>query len=466
MKASFCKIIFWFVITLLHSEAQNCSKLLQKLVTPKAYQGYQCVFDSNTSLSSEFIVTQVDRYDHFFYNQSLQQQECNSNFLINPNNLDRSQNDARIIFYGKQPISYFQITYGQFYYQHPGVNFQFSIQAFDLPNYYLSELGKPASSLNEQQYCNINNFFRTTQYYFVNLNNVTSQFCIQTYLSPGNAQNKMGDIEILVYFQCPIGCLTCDNSGKCSSCIQNYNLDQKQKYCFLTCSLNKFAQVDQNSTEQVCQLCDPSCSTCSGTSTSCTSCSNNYYTLKTLPSDTNFQCYSTCPDGYYQFSQDCLKCDDSCSTCTGNSLSCTACSNSYYPYKASPSATNFQCYQICPNGSYFLQNQCLQCDASCSICTGSSTNCTTCSSTYYPLKDSPTATNFQCYQTCPNGYYFYFQQCLKCDASCYTCSDSSLSCTVCANNYYPLKTTPSATNFQCYLTCPDGYFLLQQQCQK
>ncbi|EAR83364.2 REJ domain protein (macronuclear) [Tetrahymena thermophila SB210] len=276
----------------------------------------------------------------------------------------------------------------------------------------------------------------------------------------------MGDIEIIVYYQCPIGCSSCDNSGNCSACIQNYNLDQKQKQCLLTCNSNQFIQVDQNSTLQVCQSCDPSCSTCSGTSTSCTSCSNNYYTLKNLPSDTNFLCYSICPDGYYQFSQDCLKCDVSCSTCTGNSLSCTACSNSYYPYKATLSATNFQCYQICPNGSYFLQNQCLQCDASCSICIGSSTNCTTCSNTYYPLKDSPTATNFQCYQTCPNGYYLQFQQCLKCDASCNTCSDSSLSCTKCANNYYPLKTTPSATNFQCYQTCPDGYFLLQQQCQK
>ncbi|EAR83362.2 zinc finger lsd1 subclass family protein (macronuclear) [Tetrahymena thermophila SB210] len=264
-----------------------------------------------------------------------------------------------------------------------------------------------------------------------------------------------------------LSCSSCDNSGKCSACIQNYNLDQKQKQCLLTCNSNQFAQVDQNSSQQVCQLCDPSCSTCSGTSKSCTSCSNNYYTFKTSPSDTNFLCYSTCPDGYYQFSQDCLKCDNSCNTCTGNSLSCTACSNSYYPYKATPSATNFQCYQVCPSGSYFLQNQCLQCDASCNICTGSSTNCTACSNTYYPLKIEPTATNFQCYQKCPNGYYLQFQQCLKCDASCDTCSDSSLSCTSCANNYYQVMTMPSSTNFQCYQTCPDGYYLYNNhQCKQ
>jgi proprotein convertase subtilisin/kexin type 5 len=59
-----------------------------------------------------------------------------------------------------------------------------------------------------------------------------------------------------------------------------------------------------------CELCPNSCLTCSN-STNCLTCIDPLVLL-------NNQCVDKCPDGYYLYNQQCLKCHPICENCKGN----------------------------------------------------------------------------------------------------------------------------------------------------
>lgn len=106
------------------------------------------------------------------------------------------------------------------------------------------------------------------------------------------------------------------------------------------------------------------------------------------------------------------------------------------------------CAPTCP--SRFTQstsNQlCVPCTSSlCLICTQDSPgNCLSCQTGSYWL-------NFNCYATCPNGYYPLSPNCTACHPSCTTCTNSPSPCSACSSNFFLYAS-------QCSSTCPPGYF--------
>ncbi|KAL4477594.1 hypothetical protein ABPG74_002744 [Tetrahymena malaccensis] len=325
MKANFLKYIVGFALSLLSIEAQNCQNLLSQLASPKTYQGYECVVDSNNSFFSSLITMYVDSYGHAYYQQQMTQGECNQQYLINPNNGQQS-NDALIKFTGLQTLSYIQISFSFYFQTLPATA---SFKAYSLSGQYFTDSSTIENAINlfnPQSYCSTSypNFKKTFQNYLVNINSQSSNVQLQTYLTAPTIKNQMGDIQILVYYQCPIGCSQCDNQGKCSSCISSYNFISN--YCYITCNSNQFAYIDPNSSQQTCQQCDASCQSCFGDSKSCTACASNYYPVDTQASSPTFWCYQPCPNNYQLVQNKCSQCSSynqkSCQNC---GVTCKGC---------------------------------------------------------------------------------------------------------------------------------------------
>ncbi|KAL4472828.1 hypothetical protein ABPG73_006891 [Tetrahymena malaccensis] len=392
--------------------SQNCQNLLQQLPSPKSYQGYQCVLDSEnnfttSSISRKYIRVQTSQYTDIQFAQG----SCSEQILMNPNYIQQL-NDIYIDFNGSQGqiIAYAQISFdSDFNLQNGNYPTVIGILAYDNNghNYLFTEV--QINQQNSQQKCQ-NNYYKSSEYQLIPLSPDTSQFTFQTYHHPGNIPNIMSNIQLMVYFKCPIGCSQCSNTGNCSACVPNYTL--KNNYCYLNCNSNQYAIItDLNSTEQICQLCDPSCLTCFGSSTTCTSCANSYFLNN---------------------NQQCQQCDQSCLNCIGDSKSCTVCSNSYYPLITGLQQSAYQCFQTCPNNYFLINNQCQQCDQSCLTCTGNSYNCTQCANTYFALYSSPTDQTFRCYQICPNGYNLQQNQCQIClQFSSIVCQNCAATCRSC-----------------------------------
>ncbi|KAL4504487.1 hypothetical protein ABPG72_009933 [Tetrahymena utriculariae] len=450
-------------------KAQNCQNLLSQLSSSKSYQGYQCIYDS----SQNFNVSQISRVYitlqdfNTFQDIQLTKGDCNQNQLVNPVSIN-NLNDVFIDFQGNngQNLAQIQISYDQYFYLQNG-NFPTNSAFLSYQkngNSYVNNNNIVINSTNSQLQCKTN-YYKISYYNLYDITPQSSYMTFQTYVHPPTFPNQMANIQIIAYYQCPIGCSQCNSSGVCSACISNYNFNSN--YCYLICNSNQFVYfVDTKSSQQACKQCDSSCLSCFGGAKQCTSCNNGYYPLITTQSQTIFSCVQTCPSNYYLVNQQCQICDLSCSNCVTISNNCTSCSASYYPlYTSQQPTNNFQCSQNCPNNYYFVNNQCFICDQSCQSCSGNSNSCTTCTNGYYPLYTSQQPTNnFQCSQNCPNNYYFVNNQCFICDQSCQSCSGNSNSCTACTNGYYPLKTAQPQTIFQCYQQCPDNYYLNINQC--
>ncbi|KAL4496582.1 hypothetical protein ABPG72_015943 [Tetrahymena utriculariae] len=324
MKATFLKQIFGFALFMLCVKAQNCQNLLSQLATPKTYQGYECVVDMSQSFKSNLITMYSDKPNYIYVEQLFASGECNQQYLINPN-YAQGWNDAIIRFTGQQTLSYVQISFSFYFYT---LSNTASFLAFSQSGTQFTDqstIENPIDWFNPQSYC-APNFKKTFQKYLVNINALSSDVDLQTYLSPPNIKNQMGDIQVLVYYKCPIGCSQCDNQGKCSSCISNYSF--KSNYCYITCNANQFAYPDPNSSQQSCKQCDASCQSCFGDSRNCTACASNYYPVDTQASSSTFNCYQPCPNNYQFVQNKCQQCSSynskDCQLC---GVTCRGCQN-------------------------------------------------------------------------------------------------------------------------------------------
>ncbi|KAL4488889.1 hypothetical protein ABPG72_005676 [Tetrahymena utriculariae] len=330
---------------------------------------------------------------------------------MNPNPA-QMWNDILFDFNGSsgQIITYTQISFdSNFYLQNGNYPQVVGILAYlrNEASYLNTEV--QITQQNSQQKCE-NNYYQQSQYQLLKTQPDNSQFILQTYMHPGSLPNIMSNLQAIKYFKCPIGCSQCTDTANCSACVANYTL--KNNYFYFNCNSNQYAVIiDLNSSEQACQLCDPSCLTCFASSITCTSCSNNFF----LNNNSQFQ-----------------QCDQSCLSCNGDSKSCTVCANSYYPLITGQQQSIYQCFQSCPINYFLNNNQCQQCDQSCSVCTGNSYNCTLCSNGCFPLYSSPTDLTFRCYQICPNGYKLQQNQCQIChqfgSQACQNCATTCRSC--------------------------------------
>ena len=213
-----------------------------------------------------------------------------------------------------------------------------------------------------------------------------------------------------------IGDNTCSFQGKLEYfSLWNNGGMNNQMDCLTGCSFTLGTLSDQMTCLDVCH---PSCLTCDGNlNTDCLSCQSGRLRYNPNSSDT-FQCIVSCPTGFYpsQDNTECLSCDSSCLSCT-NGTACLQC-KSTYPLKVSASAS--LCYSTCPAKTYEDTGlgKCLDCDSSCSSCSGpSSQECTSCHAGYYLDLVTPMADSGSC---------------AKCDPSCNTCLGSTGNdCTSC-----------------------------------
>ena len=128
--------------------------------------------------------------------------------------------------------------------------------------------------------------------------------------------------------------------------------------------------------------------TCISSATYCLTC-NTLTHYRTINLTTH-----TCPciNGYYETSLYspliCLACHATCLTCSLTSTNCITCD--YINQNRILSIPDNAC--ICKNGFYetFTNNPaiCLACDSSCVTCSITSTNCTSCNSTYIRVLNS------------------------------------------------------------------------------
>ena len=143
-----------------------------------------------------------------------------------------------------------------------------------------------------------------------------------------------------------------------------------------------------------------------------------------------------------------MPCDNSCSSCSVSSANCTSCD--------SPSVlTSSQvCAPSCPDGFYNKSGVCAQCHSSCTTCDGGSVgNCLTCSGNLFE-------SNKACVKTCTSGFFGNSDThtCVACDSSCATCTGASSStCSTC-NDGSLFTRTHDTTTGTCKQTCDAGYY--------
>ncbi|CAD8048107.1 unnamed protein product [Paramecium primaurelia] len=223
----------------------------------------------------------------------------------------------------------------------------------------------------------------------------------------------------------PQYCNFFDINGSCASCLTNFVLNSS-KVC--ECNLPYFV------------LSGSVCLSCSTFRSNCTDCNNSGCT--------------TCNFQYYLSSGYCVQCHQSCKTCQNND------SNSCYQCQSNNTIQNmngsiFGC--LCIQKYYFDSNYyCQMCDYTCESCLSSSTQCTSCNSTYNRI-----LSNSSC--ICNTGYQdFGTPQCYKpgCGYGCADCVAGT--CNSCMGSETFRKNEPST---KC--PCIDGYYDIQQRiCQQ
>ena len=128
-------------------------------------------------------------------------------------------------------------------------------------------------------------------------------------------------------------------------------------------------------------------------------------------------CVPICSGTQIPINSICSPCNSACQTCASFTTNCILCSTGYfftyqnnsfpncrpncasgYIYNNTVGTGNIECLTSCPANFYAisLNSQCQPCSIGCSICTGSSNNCSLCLTSYY--LDISTTT---CTQNCP-----------------------------------------------------------------
>lgn len=252
------------------------------------------------------------------------------------------------------------------------------------------------------------------------------------------------------------GCATCEDTVpiKCKTCLPNkypYEINDNI-YCYdcnvIGCSVcsqklehfgyhcDKCLSTYFRKDSQNCVKCEYPCYTCSDSTTTCSSCVDGFYLegTKCLPCGANcLQCNSAedctlCNSTYYSLNGVCVGCNESCHICHDSTNNCDVCKDGYY----------FNAF-----------HRCVKCTIEhCDKC--NSTHCLDCAPEYYPLDDgscSPCApecyecygpTADDCYQ-CDPGYYLdnRYRVCIKCHESCDYCTGpTDLQCINCSSGYF------------------------------
>ena len=218
-------------------------------------------------------------------------------------------------------------------------------------------------------------------------------------------------------------CSSCDSAYKCKSCKDTsnylYNGD-----CLSTCPSGTYGTSD-SSGNRICKSCDSNCETCDG--------------------DGNTRCL-TCASNKIKYNKNCLTISDNKKKTFISPSDSSKITSCYELYKKYIKDNGYECIDK-PQKGYYISNSktglLSPCHQFCETCSqkynDTNTNCDTCSSTTYKIKEG------HCVQSCPEGYYQKDKNCLKCYKNCETCdkdmieySDGKLinmGCTKCRNTF-------------------------------
>lgn len=219
---------------------------------------------------------------------------------------------------------------------------------------------------------------------------------------------------------CHPTCATCTDSGKeyCQSCHSHATLLAN------TCSCDSGYGWNAG----LCALCATSCLTChlAGNANSCKSCGSGQSLASSPPSN------CLCSSGLYPVSPTvCASCNSECATCIGPaSIDCISC----FGYANLVGIAPHSC--ICWSGYAGLPNACVKCADSCVTCSVGMdpAACTSCVS-----PAALTSPGFPSACACPPSTFLHpvTGNCVSCPISCVECTgDSPYTCTVCGPNAY------------------------------
>ena len=214
-----------------------------------------------------------------------------------------------------------------------------------------------------------------------------------------------------------------DTPGKCDICPDNACEIFAQNKC--DCKKCKTEQYFINSSN-ICSVCDDNCKSCEGEAKKCKSCPVNYKLFNNkcykcqeqhceVKESDNCRC-NKCKDGYYVDDYECKECNETCKTCSSESI----------------------CIE-CQEGYYIQDNKCNSCNISISNCKkcNNSTVCEQCAEHFYKnlsgqcqacpsVCEKTKSDKCQC-ETCINGYYMdNHENCQKCSDKCQTCEGSKM----------------------------------------
>ncbi|EAR91957.3 variant specific surface protein S2, putative (macronuclear) [Tetrahymena thermophila SB210] len=328
------------------------------------------------------------------------------------------------------------------------------------PGYY----GDPSSQKciqcsNYCQTCDSTNSCTSciTGYYLLSMNGINT--CVTC-----NGLGYYKQVITQTCIKCPNNCLTCDQKGSCTQCMQFYfqNLNAQKIYD--------------------CQACNSDCYSCNGnTNKDCIQCTNSKYI------DTISKICVICDTqkNYIQGNY-CIKCDNSCLGCNGaTNQNCLACNQGYYKdntnscqpcnsttinksqidlltlrcqkliYKCqiNPKSGLHENTAICENcqEQFILSNN--QCVNTCEdlgdkFVFDYNKNTCVCQNTY-PYLHVNNQDKIFCSQFIVNGYYCNSNNiCYECNKNCLQCSDSR-TCIQCNQNYFLWQN-------QCLEQCPNN----------
>ncbi|KAL4484495.1 hypothetical protein ABPG74_019672, partial [Tetrahymena malaccensis] len=172
---------------------------------------------------------------------------------------------------------------------------------------------------------------------------------------------------------CSSNCKYCKDQTICNKCLQGFYLFPDQTCGFCDVQNGYFIQDDK------CIKCHQSCSSCSGTQESqCTKCNTNMGFFQ-FPDLTCKECNII--DGYFIDGDKCFKCHQSCQTCVGEKQNqCQKCYSGLGLYLHS----DYTCRKCdTNNGSFIDGGNCISCHKRCKTCFGAkSDQCQECYENY------------------------------------------------------------------------------------
>ncbi|EAR81509.2 hypothetical protein TTHERM_01753620, partial (macronuclear) [Tetrahymena thermophila SB210] len=312
-------LIFCILLALRIVQAQDCSFLLSQIQPSTQFLGYECIMSSSTTFDSNYLQNknayrlrsfdQKNNFDILYSNvrqptcanliQSEQQQFNGINLEIDRDSKAQYIQNIYISFdlYSNEiPYWLYVISSWKSDVQH-----SYLYQSQDYPSVQKDQCESFKLSLFENidlTYLPVK--FSSTS---ISFNVVNSR---STYLL-----TQISNLQVLFYYECPIGCKGSCPQRNCKDCQSGYNLNNGK--CVLQCTQSQYIQQDQSS-KQSCLPCFSNCNQCADGNT-CITCANGF--TYAFVNGQNM-CYPSCSQSnqYIDTKGQCQNCMQYCSKCS------------------------------------------------------------------------------------------------------------------------------------------------------